>query len=118
MNEVPSKLIVEYSWSKLEEDRNILIGVEHSFLNTVGKIQSAHLPSVGDELRQGCTFFQIFSTDMRAHSILAPFSGTVVQVNQNVISNPNVALQDPYEAGWLIRLRPNRFEEERKLLGL
>ena len=35
------------SWLMLESDGNVLLGVEHSFLQTVGKVQTVYLPSVG-----------------------------------------------------------------------
>lgn len=113
-----TKLSVEYTWLMSLEDGLLLIGVEHSFLNRVGRVQSAVLPKKGDEIRQGATFVQLFSSDLRSHSLLAPLSGNVVEVNEQVADNPSDTLQDPYDKGWLIKLKPSRFREERKLLGL
>jgi len=112
------KTIGDYSWMMLEEDGIVLLGVEGSFVQMIGKIQSIYLPSPGDELRQGGSYLQIFSADMRSHSIISPLSGTVVEVNQKVLDDPVSALQDPYDEGWLIRLKPSRFEQEIKMLGL
>jgi len=114
----PIKSIGDQSWMMQEENGVVLLGVERSFLNTIGKIQMINLPSKGDRLRQGGTYLQIFSTDLRSHTVLSPLSGMVVEVNPKVLDNPNSALQDPYGEGWLIRLEPSKFEFERKLLGL
>ncbi|MFZ5980362.1 MAG: response regulator [Candidatus Zixiibacteriota bacterium] len=114
----PIKSISDNSWLMLEDDGVVLLGVERSFLNTIGKIQMINLPSMGDELRQGGEYLQIFSADLRSHTVVSPLSGTVVEVNQKVLNNPNSALQDPYDEGWLIRLQPSKFDFERKLLGL
>jgi len=114
----PIRSIGDQSWMMQEENGVVLLGVERSFLNTIGKIQMINLPSKGDRLRQGGTYLQIFSTDLRSHTVLSPLSGMVVEVNQKVLDNPNSALQDPYGEGWLIRLEPSKFEFERKLLGL
>jgi CheY-like chemotaxis protein/glycine cleavage system H lipoate-binding protein len=114
----PIRSIGDESWMMQEENGIILLGVERSFLNTIGKIQMINLPSKGDRLRQGGTYLQIFSIDLRSHTVLSPLSGMVVEVNQKVVDNPNSALQDPYGEGWLIRLEPSKFEFERKLLGL
>ncbi len=105
-------------WLVLEEDGIVLMGIEHSFLQTVGKVQNIYLPSVGDELRQGSSYLQIMSTDLRSHKVLSPLSGTVIEVNKKVIDDPDSALQDPFGEGWLIRLRPTRFDLEIKELGL
>jgi CheY-like chemotaxis protein len=112
------RLVGENSWLMVQEDGSILLGVEGSFVQTIGRIQSIYLPNRGDEIRQGGSYLQIFCADMRSHSIPSPLSGTVVEVNQNVIDDPESALQDPYGEGWLVRLKPSRFESERKILGL
>ncbi len=112
------KTVGDHSWMMMEEDGVVLLGVEGSFVQSIGKVRTIYLPETGDELRQGGSYLQIFSSDMRSHSILSPLSGTVVEVNQKVIDNPESALQDPYGEGWLVRLKPSRFEQEREILGL
>jgi len=112
------KAIGDNSWMMLEKSGCVRLGVERSFLRPIGKIQSIYLPAKGDELRQGGAYLQVFSADMRAHTILSPFSGTVQEVNQKVLDDPNSALQDPYGEGWLVCVTPSRFEAEREMLGL
>lgn len=119
-NELISNIrgVGQYTWLMLNDEGFVVIGVERTILYSIGKIQTVYLPSVGDEIRQGGIFFQIFSSDLRAQSIYAPVSGTVVEVNQKVLDNPEIAIEDPYGEGWLIKLRPSNFEEEMKTLGL
>jgi len=112
------KTIGDRSWLLLEEDGLVTLGVERSFIQTIGRIQTIYLPEVGDEVRQGSVYLQIFSTDLRSHNVLSPLSGTVTDVNQRVIDAPARALEDPYGDGWLIKLKPSKFEFEIKELGL
>jgi glycine cleavage system H lipoate-binding protein len=112
------KGIGEHTWITLEEDGTVLVGVEHSFLGGIGRIQTIHLPTVGDELRQGGVYLQLFSADLRSHVVLSPLSGTVIGVNEDVRNNPEIIKSDPYDSGWLVRLKPTRFEQEIKELGL
>jgi CheY-like chemotaxis protein/glycine cleavage system H lipoate-binding protein len=112
------KNIDDHSWLMMQKDETILLGVKRTFLHTVGKIESIHLPEEGDELRQGGVFLQVISADLQSHSLVAPLSGTVVEVNDKVLKNPELSLQDPYGEGWLIRLKPSKFEYEIKMLGL
>ncbi len=114
----PFKTVGDNCWMMRQKDGNVLLGVEHSFLSALGKIQTVHLPAKGDELRQGGVYVQIFSTDLRSHTVLSPLTGVVVEVNQKVQENPELAFQDPFGDGWLIRLKPTRYERELKELGL
>ncbi|MEW5925628.1 MAG: response regulator, partial [Candidatus Zixiibacteriota bacterium] len=112
------KAIGDNSWMILLEDGTVMLGVEGSFIQMIGKVQTVYLPSKGDEIRQGGQYLQLFSADMRSHTILSPLSGIVMDVNERVLDNPASALQDPYGEGWLIKLKPTRFEAEIQLLGL
>ncbi len=109
--------IGEHSWLMRDDDGTVLIGAERSFLYSIGRILTVYLPSVGDELRHGSVFFQVFSTDLRSLSLLSPLSGTVIEVNESINKDPNGILQDPYGKGWLIKINPANFEEEIKLMG-
>lgn len=119
-NELISNIrgVGQYSWLMMNDEGLVVIGIERAILYSLGKVQTVYLPSVGDEIRQGGIFFQIFSSDLRTQSIYAPVSGTVVEVNQKVVENPEIAVEDPYGEGWLIKLRPSNFEEEMKTLGM
>lgn len=112
------KRIGDQSWLVLQEDGIVIMGVERSFLEKVGKIQTVYLPSKGDEIRQGSVYLQVFSSDLRSHNALSPLSGIVIDVNQRVIDDPASTLEDPYEKGWLVHIKPSRFDFEIKLLGL
>ncbi len=115
---IPLEGVAKHSWMMLLDDGSVIIGTERPFIINMGKIQTVYLPSVGDEIRQGSVYFQAFSTDLRTHSLFSPLSGIVSDVNSKVLTDPNLALQDPYGEGWLIKIKPTNFDEEIKLLGL
>jgi glycine cleavage system H protein len=112
------KTIGDKSWIMLLEDGTVMMGVERSLLHAVGRIQNIFLPSVGEELRQGSTCIQIFTTDMRSHTCVSPLSGKVVEINESVVNNPEQLIEDPYDNGWLVKIEPSNFEYEVKALGL
>jgi CheY-like chemotaxis protein len=112
------KTVGDHSWMMMLDNGNVLLGVKGLFIQSIGRIETVYLPSVGDELRQGGEYLQIFSTDMRSHSIPSPLTGVIVEVNQKILDDPASALQDPYGEGWLVKLKPSRFEEERSILSL
>lgn len=104
------------SWFVLESSGFVLLGVERSFLLTVGRIQSVFLPSKGDDLRQGSVYLQVFCSDMRMHTALSPLSGTVVEVNEKIVNNPAELKPEHHRKAWLIRLKPSRFDHEIRML--
>ncbi len=112
------KTVGDNVWIKVEPDGVVILGVERAYLQTVGKIQSVYLPEQGDELRQGGVYLQIIAADLRSHTIMSPLSGIVIEVNYKVLDDPVSTLEDPYDEGWLIRLKPTRFEQEIEALGL
>jgi CheY-like chemotaxis protein len=106
------------SWLVMQQDGSVLIGVESAFVQAAGPIQDIDLPKVGDVLNQGAVCLQIFSADLQSHTVWSPLSGEVLEVNERVREDPATILQDPYGEGWLLRVRPSHFEDERKVLGL
>jgi CheY-like chemotaxis protein/glycine cleavage system H lipoate-binding protein len=106
------------SWIVTQKDGTVRIGVELSFVTAAGAIDSIDLPAVGDILNQGAVCLQIFSQDLRSHTVWSPLSGEVVEINPKIQQDPTAALKDPYGEGWLLRLRPSNFEAERQVLGL
>ncbi len=119
-NEIISNIkgVGQYSWMMMNDEGLVVLGIERALLFSFGKIQTIYLPSVGDEIRQGSVYFQIFSSDLRTQAVLSPLNGTVVEVNNLVLKNPDIALQDPYGEGWLIKIKPSNFESDMKALGL
>jgi CheY-like chemotaxis protein/glycine cleavage system H lipoate-binding protein len=114
----PIKHAGDNVWMMVEESGLVLLGIERPFLTTIGRIQTIVLPSVGDELRQGSGYVQFFTSELRSHTLLSPFSGVVTEINEKMRQNPDIIIEDPYGAGWLIRLKPTRFDIEVIELGL
>jgi CheY-like chemotaxis protein/glycine cleavage system H lipoate-binding protein len=110
------KGIGEHSWISKDKNDVVTIGIERHFLFSIGNIATIYLPQVGDEIRQGAVYFQIFSTELRSWSLLSPLSGKVIDVNSEVIKDPNGTLSDPYGEGWLVKIMPNDYENEIKLI--
>ena len=107
----------EYGWNKLDDDGTVLLGAKRSFLEAVGRIQNIFLPTKGDKLRLGSIYLRIFSADLRSHTVLSPFSGEVIEVNDKCLTEP-VSLAECLEKEWLVRLKPSKLELEISELGL
>ena len=49
--------------------------------------------------------------------VIAPMSGTVLEINEEVVDAPEILNQSPYEDGWLIKVRLSRPQEEADLMS-
>lgn len=79
------------------------IGITDFAQAQLGDVVFLELPRVGLHLEAGQTFGAIESVKA-ASDLYAPVSGTVVEVNDALGDTPELVNQDPFGAGWLIRL--------------
>ncbi len=61
-------------------------------------------PDVGQQVTAGQTYAELESVKA-VSEIVAPLSGEILEVNDAVVSTPELVNDDPYGAGWLIRIR-------------
>ncbi|HOQ30336.1 MAG TPA: glycine cleavage system protein GcvH, partial [Armatimonadota bacterium] len=73
------------------------------------------LPEVGRTLQQEETFGSIESVKA-VSELLAPVSGEVVEVNEELLDTPETVNEDPYSAGWMIIVRMDDPSEVKDLL--
>ncbi|RLI29511.1 glycine cleavage system protein H [Candidatus Bathyarchaeota archaeon] len=71
----------------------------------------ADLPEVGSSITQNEPYGTLESVKA-VSDLIAPISGTVVEVNQSVLDNPGLINEDPYGEGWLIVVSPSNLEAE------
>jgi glycine cleavage system H protein len=80
------------------------IGISSFAVDQLGDIVFVELPEVGSTLSKGSTFGTIESVKA-VEDLKAPISGEVVEVNAPMIDAPEQITEDPYTAGWLIKLK-------------
>jgi glycine cleavage system H protein len=80
------------------------IGISSFAVDQLGDIVFVELPEVGTTLTKGSTFGTIESVKA-VEDLKAPISGEVVEVNAPIIDAPEQITEDPYTAGWLIKLK-------------
>lgn len=102
----------EHEWLREEQDGTVAIGISDHAQAELGDIVYVELPAVGAEITQGDSFGVIESVKA-ASDLYAPVSGTVTEANAELESAPQQVNEDPYGAGWLIKLQPSRLDDER-----
>ncbi|RLI26481.1 glycine cleavage system protein GcvH [Candidatus Bathyarchaeota archaeon] len=103
----------DYMWVKVE-DGKARVGITDYAQKQLREIVFVELPSEGDEVTQGEPFGTVESVKA-VSDLVAPLSGTVESVNEEVVEKPEMLNENPYEA-WLIVVKPSNLDEELKKL--
>lgn len=114
--DVPDDLMYtkEHEWAK-EEGPKIRIGITDYAAKTLNDVVFATLPSVNTQVDQMKSLGTVESIKA-VSEIYSPVSGTVVSVNHELDTRPELINRSPYGDGWLVEVRPSRFPSERKSL--
>lgn len=105
----------EHIWVRIEKD-SAVIGITDYAQEELGIITAVELPEEGDELEQDDSFGTLEARKTVA-DLYAPFSGIVRSVNHDVIDNPGIINDDPYDSGWLIEVAFDEGEELKWLMS-
>ncbi|MBC7457429.1 MAG: glycine cleavage system protein H [Bdellovibrionaceae bacterium] len=93
---------MHYLWYS-EQDGVITIGINEDGLQDITEINSIDLPQEQDEIDADSPIGTLDSDDGQL-DIFSPVKGTVIEVNSQVLENPEIILEDSYEEGWLLRI--------------
>jgi len=103
------------SWARIESDGSVTVGIDDFFQKTAKTIRYVDLPFEGDKVEQGKAFATLES-EKWVGQVTAPVSGEVLAVNNEVLEQPKLINEDPYGKGWLIKIKPEKLDEEIKNL--
>lgn len=79
------------------------IGISDYAQNALGNVVYVDMPETDDEIEAGEDFGAVESVKA-ASDLIAPVSGTVVEVNDSLEDSPELLNQDPY-TNWIIKVR-------------
>lgn len=105
----------EHIWVRVEGGKGV-IGITDYAQDELGRITAIDLPSPGDEVDQDDTFGSVEARKTVA-DLYAPFSGVVLEVNDEAVESPEVVNDDPYDSGWLAVIEIKDPEELKLLLS-
>jgi glycine cleavage system H protein len=103
----------DHLWARLDEDGRVTIGISDYFQEALGEIYNFKLPEEGDELVKD-EAFSLVKAQGGKEELLSPVSGEIIEVNYELTDIPELANEEPYDDGWLLRLEmtaPSEFAE-------
>jgi len=106
-----------HTWALSESRDLVRVGMDDFASKLVGKIEKIALPQRGRWVRQGQKIWTIFR-DGKSVDMVSPIEGTVSDINEAVMQDPELARKDPYGEGWLLTVQaPDAKTNFRNLLG-
>jgi glycine cleavage system H protein len=92
-----------HEWVSFEGDV-ATVGISKFAVDQLSDLTSIELPPVGKRLSAGKSFGEVESVKS-VSDMYAPFDGEVLEVNSDLVDNVQLLSDDPYGAGWLIKMR-------------
>jgi len=93
----------EHDWAKVDGDEATL-GITWFAQDALGELVHYEAPEQGASISAGDPYGEIESVKA-VSDVIAPLSGEVLEVNAKVVDAPETVNDDPYGAGWLVRIR-------------
>jgi glycine cleavage system H lipoate-binding protein len=116
---VPEKLRYHpgHTWAVGETPTLVRIGMDEFASKLTGKLERIVLPQRGKWIRQGQKIWTLYRNGASV-DMVSPIEGSIVEINEAAMRDPEMARKDPYGEGWLVTVQsPDAKTNFRNLLG-
>jgi len=106
------KYTKDHEWIKVEGDQ-ATVGITDFAQGELGDIVFVEVETEGEELGQGDVFGTVEAVKT-VSDLFMPVDGEVLEFNTELESSPEVVNEDPYEKGWMIKIKitdPSQLDE-------
>jgi glycine cleavage system H protein len=93
----------DHDWARIDGD-TATFGVTWYAQDQLGEVVYFDPPEVGNAVRAGDPYAEVESVKA-VSDVIAPLSGEIVEVNEALSDDPEAINDDPYEKGWMVKVR-------------
>lgn len=93
----------DHEWIRIEGD-TATVGITDFAQGELGDIVYVEIETVDEEIERNAIFGTIEAVKT-VSDLFMPVSGTVIEFNERLTTEPELVNQDPYGAGWMIKIR-------------
>ena len=104
-----------HEWIQVESDI-ATIGITDFAQSELGDIVFVELPEIGEYAERGEIFGTVEAVKT-VENLISPVSGEVLEANETLEEDAGQINEDPYDAGWMIRIRIEDEEQLEELLS-
>lgn len=101
----------ENTWARVMPDGCVMIGITdyaQDMLNDIIYVDISEEGSVVEHMQP----FATAESNKAVSDVYSPVSGTIREINEEVVDDPSVINKDPYNAGWLVLVEPSNLDED------
>jgi glycine cleavage system H protein len=104
-----------HEWHKVEGN-TVTLGITQHAADELTDVTYVALPKVGDTIDANGRFGEIESVKTTSE-LYSGVAGTVSAINEQLSTNPGLVNSDPFNAGWMIKLKATDLAQASKLLS-
>jgi len=93
----------DHDWARIDGE-TATFGVTWYAQDQLGEVVYFDPPEVGKTVRAGDPYAEVESVKA-VSDVIAPLSGEIVEVNEALSDDPEAINDDPYEKGWMVKVR-------------
>ncbi|HEY7455692.1 MAG TPA: glycine cleavage system protein GcvH [Solirubrobacterales bacterium] len=93
----------EHDWARIEGDE-ATFGVTWYAQDSLGEVVFYDPPEVGTRIDKDSSYAEVESVKA-VSDVIAPLSGEIIEVNEELGDAPERINEDPYAGGWLVKVR-------------
>jgi glycine cleavage system H protein len=105
----------EHDWARVDGDTAVF-GLTSFAQESLGDIVYIELPEVGSDVTAGAPYAEVESVKA-VSDVYAPLSGSIVEINEEVVDAPELINESPFEDGWLIKVKLSDPAEQDDLMS-
>jgi glycine cleavage system H protein len=107
----------EHDWARIDGDDPQLatLGITWYAQDALGEVVFFDPPAVGTTLTKDASYAEVESVKA-VSDVIAPLSGEIVEVNEALSENPAMINEEPYDGGWLVKVRMSDPSEREALM--
>lgn len=105
----------DHEWLRVAEDGTAEVGITAYAASELGDIVYIDIESEDETLEINATFGSVEAVKT-VSDLFMPVGGTVLSKNEELDDNPEVVNEDPYGAGWMVKIQITNLDELGELM--
>ena len=106
----------EHDWARID-DAEATFGITWYAQDALGEVVFYESPELGSRVTKDEAYAEVESVKA-VSDVYAPLSGEVIEINEAVSETPELINEDPYGAGWMVKVKLSDPSETGKLLSM